>query len=359
MVMIAAACGGGDEEAGGATTCEAGQTDGDLSFYNWTDYMAPELLEQFEEEYGVKVEYTLYDSNEQMLAQVDAGGAIYDLVVPSDYMLDTMIQEDLVMPLNFDAIPNAKNIAAEWQSPPFDPENKYHVAYQWGTTGIGISYEALEAMGNPEPTWGFLFDPELSSQIPGGISMLDDSNEAFSAALKYLGYSIDEVMTSGDEDAIREAGELLKQTTPNLVKFDSVTFGDDLVNGEVGAAHGWSGGFALSFLEADAYDRDVYVIPKEGGVRWVDTMAIPANAAHPCTAHTMINFLTDAENGGALTNYIYYASPNEASTPFILPEILEDPGIYPTPDIMAKLEFVPQAGELQLLMQDLFSEAKG
>ncbi len=361
ILLFAAGCGGSDESsaASAAKDCKVGETDGDLSFYNWSEYMDPDLLAQFEAETGIKVEYTVYDSNEQMLAQVDANAAIYDLIVPSDYMVDTMTKENLLIELNFDAIPNAKNISPIWDAPPFDPENKYHVPYQWGTTGIGISYEALEAMGNPEPTWGFIFDPELNQQIPGGVSMLDDANEAVIAALKYLGYSVTDVVAENNEEAVREAGALLKETRENLVKFDSVTFGDDLVNGEVGAAQGWSGGFALSLFEADAYETHVYTIPKEGGVRWVDNMAIPVTAEHPCSAHTMINFLTDAQNGATLTNFVYYASPNDAASEFILPEILEDPGIYPPPEVMAKLEFIPQSGDLGLLMQDMFTEAKG
>ncbi|MEE9416657.1 MAG: spermidine/putrescine ABC transporter substrate-binding protein [Acidimicrobiales bacterium] len=362
LLLAASACGGSDDGGGAssaAADCKPGETDGDLSFYNWADYMDEDLISQFEDETGISVDYSIYASNEEMLAQVDANAAVYDLVVPSDYMVDTMRQEDLLIELNFDAIPNAKNIGSEWDAPPFDSENKFHVPYQWGTTGIGISYEALEALGDPEPTWGFIFDPELSSQIPGGIAMLDDAPEAVSAALKYLGYSINDVMTNGNEDAIREAGELLKETRDRLVKYDSITYADDLVNGEVGASHGWSGGFALSLFEADAYETHVYVIPKEGAVRWVDTMAIPVTAEHPCSAHAMINFLTDAQNGATLTNFVYYASPNEAATEFILPEILEDPGIYPTAEVKANLEFIPQAGDLGLLIQDVFTESKG
>ncbi len=199
-------------------------------------------------------------------------------------------------------------------------------------------------------------DADTAAQVPGGISMLDDAPETVSAALKYLGYSITEVIESGNEEAVREAGALLKATNDRLVKYDSVTYADDLVNGEVDVAHGWSGGFAQSLAEADAYETHVYTIPAEGGVRWVDTMAIPHNADNVCSAHAMINFLTDAENGGALTNYNYYGSPNAASTPFILDEILDDPGIYPPPDVYARLELIPQMGGL--IVQDMLTEAK-
>lgn len=359
LAMVAASCGGDSGSASAAADCAPGETDGDLSFYNWAEYMDPDLITKFETETGINVEYTEYESNEQMLAQVDAGAAVYDLIVPSDYMVDTMRQEELLIPINFDAVPNASNIGDEWKNPPFDPEGLYHVPYQWGTTGFGISYDAWAALGDVEPTWGFIFDPELSSQIPGGIAMLDDAPEAMAAALKYLGYSLNDVYTNGNEDAVREAGALLKETNQYLTKYDSVSYADDLVNGEVDLSHGWSGGFATSFFEADAYDTDVYLIPKEGAVRWVDTMAIPTTAESVCSAHAMINFLTDAENGAALTNFVFYASPNAAATEFILPEILEDPGIYPDAETSAKLEFIPQGGDLSLLVQDLFTEAKG
>ena len=354
--LLVSACGGGGSD-NAADDCEPGETDGDLAFYNWADYIDEELLLAFEEETGVSIDYTVYESNEQMLSQVESEAAIYDLVVPSDYMVALMIEEELLLPLNYDALPNFSNIDDAWDSPPFDPEHRYHVAYQWGTTGIGMTYDALDAIGG-ESSWAVIFDADTAAQVPGGISMLDDAPEAVSAALKYLGYSITETIESGNEDAIREAGALLKATNDRLVKYDSVTYGDDLVNGEVDVAHGWSGGFAQAFFETDAYETHVYTIPVEGGVRWVDTMAIPHNADNVCSAHAMINYLLDAENGAALTNYTYYGSPNEAATPFILDEILEDPGIYPPPDVYERLELIPQMGDLGLIVQDMLTEAK-
>ena len=207
-------------------------------------------------------------------------------------------------------------------------------------------------------SWALIFDPEVSAQFNGRISMLDDAPEVISAALKYLGYSIVDVIEAQNEDAVREAGALIAATRDRLTKFDSVTYGDDLVNGEVDVAHGWSGGFAFAFDSADAWEDYVYVIPKEGGVRWVDTMGVPVTAEHPCSAQTMINFLLDAENGAQLTNWNFYASPNAAAAAYIEAEILEDPGIYPTADIMPKLELIPNQGELALLFQDEFTRAK-
>jgi len=303
------------------------------------------------------VEYSTYESNEEMLTKVESEAAIYDLVVPSDYMVDTMRREGLLLELNYDAIPNAANISPTFINPPFDPGHEYHVAYQWGTTGIGMTYEVLDLLDG-ESTWAVIFDPATAALVPGGISMLDDAPETVAAALKYLGYSIVDVINNQNEDAIREAGDLLRATNDRLLKYDSVTYSDDLVNGEVDVAHGWSGGFALSIFGAEAFDTHVYTIPSEGGVIWVDTMAIPHNADNICSAHAMINFLTDAENGATLTNWTYYGSPNVASTPFIVDEILDDPGINPPPEIAARLELLPFAGDLALLIQDMHSQAK-
>ncbi len=359
FAMLAAAC-GEDEEASAVADCEPGVGDGDLVFYNWTDYMDEDLLTKFTEETGINVEYTTYEGNEEMIAKVEEEAAIYDLVVPSDYAVGIMRSNDLLLELNYDAIPNAANIDDAFQNPPFDPEHKYHVAFQWGTSGIGMSNEALEAIGG-ESTWAVIFDPEVAALVPGGISMLDDAPETVSAALKYLGYSIADVFSGEDdnaEDKIREAGDLLRATNARLVKYDSASYGTDLVNGEVDVSHGWSGGFALAIDEADAYETHVYTIPKEGAVRWVDTMAIPHNANNVCSAHAMINFLTDPQNGAQLTNWTFYGSPNAAATPYIDPEILGDPGIYPPEDVIARLEFIPQAGDRQVLIQDQHARAK-
>ena len=189
--------------------------------------------------------------------------------------------------------------------------------------------------------------------------MLDDPLEAMVAALHYLGYTLEEVIADNNLDAIAEAEAVLTETNGRVAKYDSVNFGDDLVNGEVDIAHGWSGGFFFSFFEAENPDDYVYVIPKEGGVRWVDNMSIPVTVEHPCSALTMMDWLLDAENGANLTNWVYYASPNKASEEFIDPEILGDPAIYPTGTALENLEFIPQTGELGLALQDAFLRSKG
>lgn len=355
LSLVAAACGGGNDSGVDVSGCAPGETDGDLVFYNWAEYIDPVLLEEFEAEFGINVEYTEYASNEEMLAQVEAGAAPYDLVVPSDYMVDTMLQEDLLVALNFDALPNAANVDPDFTNLPFDSEGAYHVPYQWGTTGIAVN---TAVVGTDFPnSWALIFDPEYTSNY--NVSLLDDSLETVLAALHYRGYTMEEVVANNDLDKIAEAEEVLTVANENVLKYDSVNFGDDLITGEVDIAHGWSGGFFAAFFEAENPEDYVYIIPDEGGTSWVDTMAIPVTAQSPCSAHAMMNFILDAENGAALTNWTYYASPNLAAEEFILDEILEDEGIYPGGIAADNLEFIPQTGELGLEMQDAFTRSKG
>ncbi len=388
LAMIAAACGdssggSGSETASGdsgtATTaasgsdsgsatseamatgaqCTAGQTDGDLNLYNWSEYIDPELITKFQDEFGVKVTEDFFPSNEDMFARVSNGNPGFDVVVPSDYMVAIMIEENLLLPLDKEAIPNIANLAPEFASGlPFDPEGAYSVAYQWGTTGIGVN---LDAVGEDfEESWGLIFDPEMASQFKGKISLLDDPRETMGAALKYLGYSLN----TTDIDELAQARDVLSAAIDNVAAFDSDQFEDLLVGGEVDIAHGYSGDFFAAFDGAstddyDAWEHFYYFVPKEGGTRWVDNMAILADAPHPCTAHTFINFILDPENGAALTNFNFYASPNQAAEEFIDPEILDDPAIYPPADVLANLEFIKDTGDFEINYQDYFTQAKG
>lgn len=351
-----ASAAGSEQPATAATAdCEVGEVDGELALFNWTEYIDPELIKKFRDEFGVDVVEDFYPNNEEMLARVQGGGSGYDVVVPSDYMVGIMIDQGLLMELDKDALPNAENIEQDFRSPPFDPEQRFHMPYQWGTTGIGISFEAA-GTDDPEPTWGWIFDPEMGGEnIDGRITMLDDPREAMAAALSYLGYSIN----TTDEGELQEAADLIAETTDRLTAFDSDQFEDLLVADETAVAHGYSGDFFAAFDATDGgYDNYTYLIPEEGGVKWIDTMAILADAPHPCTAHTFINFILNAENGAQLTNWVYYASPNEAAEEFIEPDILEDPAIYPPADVEERLEFIEDTGDTETLYTDLFTRAK-
>lgn len=363
-MFLAVACGGGTDGTGGGGTaspggqaggdgdaqCEAEQTDGDLSLYNWSEYIDPELITAFEEQHGVSVTQDEFASNEELLAKLQAGATGYDVIVPSDYMVEIMAGQELLMPLNKDAIPNFSNVADRFTDPPYDPGNQYSAPYQWGTTGIGVNVDEL---GDVEASWALIFDEATASEYAGQITMLDDSRESMGAALKYLGYSLN----TTDETQLQEAGDLLAEASGRIATYTSEGFGDLLLNGESVVAHGWSGDIIVAVDESEEAEL-AYLIPKEGSVIWVDNMAIPASAPHPCTAHTFINFILDAENGAQLTNWTYYASPNAAAEEHILEEILTDESIYPPDDTMQNLEFIEDVGDATPMYEQLFTEAK-
>jgi len=344
--------GGEAAETPATTECAVDEVDGDLALYNWAEYIDPDLLAAFEEQYGVSVTQDTYDSNEAMQPIISAGNSGYDVIVPSDYMVSILIQNGDLMPLNKDAIPNYANLADEFASGlPYDPDGTYAAPYQWGTTGLGVD-KAVTGEDFPR-SWAMVFDPDVAEQYgaSGSITLLNDPRETMGAALKYLGYSLNS--TSLDE--LAEATELVANAP--VQAFDSDQYDELLAQGQSVVGHGYSGNFFVQFDAADDPSQYEYFVPDEGGTRWVDNMAIVVDAPHPCTAHAFINFLLDAENGAALTNWNYYASPNGAAEAFIEAEILEDPAIYPTD--LSKLEFISDTGDFEINFTDAFIEAVG
>jgi spermidine/putrescine-binding protein len=389
LVLVLVACGGSDDGAEGSDTtsgtedtgdteapadgiqaaadaCELGETDGDLNLYNWTEYIptgslaeeaeVADLVAKFEEESGVEVVLTEYESNEAMLAQIDAGVG-YDVIVPSDYMVSIMKDAGLLVELNKDAIPNMSNIAELFSDPAYDSGNEFSAPYQWGTTGIGYAYGTID--DEDGVSWGVIFDPDMAQPNAGFISLLDDERETMGSALKYLGYSLN----TTNPDEVDEAAALIADTKERVAAFTSSGYWDLLTTGEVNVAQGWNGDFLAAYDSAstedyDAYEDFGYAVPIEGSAAWVDTMAIPSTAEHPCTAHAFINFMLDAENGATLTNYNYYASPNAAAEEMIYEEILEDPSIYPPEDVMETLEFFEDLGDFATYYEDAYAAAK-
>ena len=244
------------------------------------------------------------------------------------------------------------NLGALFADPAYDPGGVHSVAYQWGTTGLGVN---MDVVGEDfEPSWALVFDPELVSTYPGGVSLLNDPRETMGAALKYLGYSLNS--TSLDE--LQEAVDLIAGVRDYIVAYDSDQYSENLVNGEVAVSHGYSGTYFAAFDAIDGWDQFTYVIPEEGATVWIDNLAIPVNSQSPCTAHTFINFLLDAENGAALTNWTFYASPNEAAEEFILDEILEDETIYPSDELQERLEIITDTGDFEINFTDYFAQAR-
>ena len=353
-----AACGsdsdGGDSASDAATSCEVGQVDGDLAMFGWAEYIDPEQLDAFGEEFGIDTTYSVFDSNEAMQAIVSVGGSGHDVILPSDYMVGIMGESGELMALNSDALPNIANLKPDFTGLDFDPDDTWSVPYQAGTTGLAVD---TEVVGDDYPrSWGLIFDPEISDQYAGKITMLNDPRETLGAALRYLGYSLN----STDTDELADAESLIADAKARLAAFDSVTADELLTSGETAIAHGFSGDLFVQFLDTDDPTRYEYFVPEEGGARWIDTLAIPFDAPHPCTAHTFINWLLDAENGADLTNWNYYTTPNAAAEAGLEDELRD---FVDDPDVVAggpdSLEIIVDTGDFELEYTDAFINAKG
>jgi spermidine/putrescine-binding protein len=361
IALVIGACGGDDtgspsggsngtEGPEGATgaSCALDATDGNLNFYNWSDYIDPELITAFEEQYSVDVVEDFYESNEALLAQMQAG-AVYDLIVPSDYMVGIMIQNGLLAPINRTAVPNVANLIQRFTEVPYDPGNGYSIAYQYGTTGLGIN---LSIVGEDfDPSWALIFDPAVTANFPGGVTVLNDPREAMGAALEYLGYSLNDT----DLDHLQEASDVIRDAMDGIATFDSDQYDEALVAGEVAVAHGYSGNMLTTISDADNPENFTYILPKEGATLWIDNMAVPANAEHPCTAMTFMNYLLDAENGAQLTNWNLYGTPNEASKPFVDQAIVD---FYADTETNQDLEVIHDTGDYEINFTDYLATAK-
>ena len=332
-----------------------------LSVYNWSDYIDEQVLADYEEEYGVEIVYDTFASNEDLLAKLQAGATGYDVIFPSDYMVSQLIDLGLLAEIDVNQLPNWDNISETFHNPPFDPGNQHCVPYQWGTTGL--AYRAGHGLfeENPPTSWSYLFEPEMLEQYSeGGINVLNDQRELIGAALAYLGYS----MNTQERSELEEARDLLLEAKPYWKTFNSEDYDDSLlVADEVVLSHSWSGDAAAAYW--NTYDDDAedgnwyYAIPEEGAVRWVDNICVTAASERTDTALHFINYLLEGEVGATITNFTYYASPNEAAREFILEEILNDAGIYPPPEVEANLEWLEDVGDAIFIYDEVWTAVKG
>ena len=355
VLLFAAACGGGGDPTTGTAAdsdrCgDSSQLASQINFFNWADYMDDDILNQFEEECGVRVNQDVFSSNEDMIARIQAGNSGYDLIVPSDYAVQIMVERGLLRELNLDNIPNLKNLNPDLMSLFYDPTNSYSLPYQWGITGIAYNRAYFDT---PPDSWAYILDPELACQHRGFISLLDDEREAVGAALKYMGYSYNET----DPGRHAQARDLLISSKNCLAGYNSDNFNQTLAGEEVILALAWSGGTALATSENE---NVAFVIPQEGGAIWMDNLAIPIDAPNAYTAEIFINYLLDAEIGAQLSNYTYYFTPNLAAEPLLDEEyfeILTLGGMIVTDDVMARLEWI-ERDEFTIIFSDTWTAVK-
>lgn len=306
----------------------------EVRVYNWSDYIDEDLLAKFEEETGIKLIYDVFDSNEVLETKMLAGSSGYDVVVPSGTFLQRMITAGAFQPLDQAQLPNAVNLwdVIKDRTAQYDAGNAHSINYMWGTTGLGVNTgKVAEALGDDAPIGSLelVFNPVYMEKLAGcGVHFLDAPGEIIPAVLNYLGEDPD----SHDPEVIKKAEAVLAGVRPYITKFHSSEYINALANGDICVAFGWSGDILQARDRAAEAENGVdiaYNAPSEGALMWFDQLAIPADAPNPEAAHTFLNFIMDANNMAAASNYVYYANGNKASQEFLVEDVIGDPAIYP------------------------------
>ncbi|MYM82071.1 extracellular solute-binding protein [Duganella sp. FT50W] len=318
----------------GAVQGAAAQEEKVLNIYNWSDYIAEDTVKNFEKETGIKVRYDLFDNNEILNSKLVAGKSGYDIVVPTAQWARLQIDGKLLRKLDKSKLPNLKNLdpAIQAKLAAIDPGNDYLVDWMWGYTTVGINVNKVKAaLGNlpmPDNAWELIFNPKYASKLKScGVSFLDSPSEVLPPALIYAG----KPAFSKNAADYAEAGKVLQAIRPYVTLFSSSGYINDLANGAVCVALGWSGDINIARQRAiDAKNGNVIeaLVPKTSAALVFDTMAIPADAPHPNNAHLWINYILRPEVHASLTNKVFYANPNAASIKFVRKDIAGNKSVF-------------------------------
>ncbi|MEQ8603591.1 MAG: polyamine ABC transporter substrate-binding protein [Marivibrio sp.] len=312
-----------------------------VNVYNWSDYIAEDTIANFEAETGITVRYDVFDSNEVLEAKMLAGNSGYDVVVPTSTFLARQIQAGVFMELDKSKLPNWENLDETLlgRVEEMDPGNAHGVPYMWGTTGFAYNKKMIEERmpDAPVDSWDMMMDPEVVSKFADcGVTFLDAPTEVIPAALNYIGAD----PTKQDADKLEEAMAHMQKVRPSIKYFHSSQNINDLANGDICIAMGWSGDMFIAQARAAEAGQGVdieYVIPKEGALLWTDMMAVPKDAPNPDNAHTFLNYIMKPQVAAAISNYVYYANANEASMEYVDDAVKNDPAIYPDKETMQNL----------------------
>lgn len=335
-----------------ATATLVKPTSTELNLYGWTDYVPQQLLDDFSAQYGIKVNYDTYSSNEEMLAKLQAGASGYDLVIPSDYTVEIMIKQNMLEPIDLSQIPNFANLDPRFTNKSYDPGNKYSIPYQWGTTAL--AYDKTKVPSEPK-SWADLWDPKYK----GRLVMLDDGREVPGMALQVLGFD----KNSTDPAQLEQAKQKLIALKPNILKFDSDAPETALITGEAWAGLVYNGNAALA-LQQDP--NIVYICPTEGCGLWFDNLAVPTGAPHPDAAMAFLNFMLEPKESILITKEFPYSNPNAAaleyfktSDPQAYDAYMAFSGTNPSADFLAHAVEVKDVGDATKLYDQLWTDFKG
>ncbi|MEO8276777.1 MAG: spermidine/putrescine ABC transporter substrate-binding protein [Thermoanaerobaculia bacterium] len=358
LVLLSAACGPKEPAPAGTTpasgsamspTAATASPGGpcQLNVFIWSEYIDPAIITDFEKEFACKVTLDLYEDNESMMSKLQGGGtSLYDVVVPSQYVIPVMVKLGLLAELRHENIPNLSNLDEKFVSPVFDVGNRYSAAYQWGTIGIYLRKKPGKAV---DETWALLFDKQKQY---GSFLLMDSVREMMGAMAKYKGLSVN----STSLDDLRAESAALGEAKQRSQGFEGGVGGKNKVLSKAVDAAVVYNGDAVRGTTDDP--ETYYFVPREGGVLWVDSMAVPAKAPHRDIAEKFINFILSAKVGAQLSNFNQYATPNKASRAFITPADLANTAIYPPAEMMPKLEFVNDLGDDNRLYDEVWTQVK-
>lgn len=336
--MILTAC-GRDRAAGDGGSGDLGPMEKELNIYNWSDYIAADTIPNFEKEFGVKVTYDTFESNEEMVTKLQAGSSGYDLVFPSNYIVPMMTASGLAAELSRKYLPNLGNLAPTFVNPVFDSENRHAIPYQWGTTGFAYR---TDKVANPGDSWDIFLNPRHQ----GKMTQMDDKREVIGCWLRYRGHSLNSVdpaeLAAARTDALA-SGKYLKGYISAPVK-------SQLIAGDVWIAQLWNGDTEQARVEQPAIS---YILPREGSSIWTDSMLIPRTAPHKRAAHEFINYVLRPEVGAEISNFTGYGSPNQSAL-----ALMKRPVPYPTAAEFQRLEYQKDIGSAVELWDRVWAEIK-
>ncbi len=328
---------------------------GELNIFNWSDYIDEDTVPQFEEEFGITVNYSTYEDNEELLAAVKADPGAFDLAVPTQDMMFRMRTQGLIQTLNTAWLTNTINLSAQFLKPEWDPNNEYFIPWQWGTTGLAYNSALID---DPRTAgWQLLFDG--ASDFSGRITMLNEKEELISSPLKFLGLSLN----TDDLGEIGQTRDILLNQKPHVSAYLGAEVKPLLITEDVWAAHLWSGDtFQAQCPDEGGNENLEYVIPEQGAELWVDGQVLLTDAPNPATAQLWMNFSMRPSVNAQLTNYVFYATPNQASLDqnLVDEELVSNPSVFPTQDILDRLEFQLErtSEEARQLMCDIELDIK-
>ena len=331
--------GGMAEACGRSRRPPAAGMEDELSIYNWSDYIADSTIPGFEREFGVKVTYDTYESNEEMLAKLEAGASGYDIVVPTGYVVPVLAAGHLLYPLEQSLLPNRENLSPVFENPPYDPAQRFTVPWLWAMSGLAWR---RDRMPQPPESWDVFFDRRLA----GKLTMLDDVREVIGAMLRYRGHSIN----STDPGELAQARQDAIAAKPNLKAFVSAPVKDQLIAGDVWIAQLWNGDTAQA---ADQQPAISWTLPREGSIIGTDNLVILAGAPHKRAAHAFINYILRPEVAAAIAEATRFGSPNVKAPP-----LMRNPVPLPTAAEMARLEWEQDLGPATVLWDRIWTEIK-